>query len=69
MSRRLQIEQAVSNTDIFEDIDIKDVLKESKVGWLKTLLIAALWPTLKKILSARLNPKLVAIIEQVLQGL
>lgn len=66
---RSQIEQAVEQTDVLDDIDIKSAAKEAKIGWVKTLLIAALWPLLKKVLLKKINRRVVEIIEQVLNGL
>lgn len=65
---RARIEQAIEQTDILQDIDIKAVAKESKLGWVKTLLIAAVWPLIKKALSKKIAPKIVDIIENVLKG-
>lgn len=63
---RAAIEQQVEQTDVLADIDIKDVSKAAKIGWLKTLLIAAVWPLIKKELLKRLNSRIVQLIEDVI---
>lgn len=63
---RAAIEKQVEQTDVLADIDIKAIAKEAKIGWVKTLLIAALWPVLKGLLLKKLNARIVQIIEDVI---
>lgn len=65
---RRQIEASLADKDVFEGIDIKEVTKEAKIGWLKSLLIAAVWPLLKSVLLKKINPKIVDIIDDILMG-
>jgi len=67
--RRLQIQEAVESTDVLSDFDIKDAVKKAKVGWLKALIIAAVWPLIKKELLKHLNARIVLLIEDVINGI
>lgn len=69
MRRREEIETAVDQTDVLAHIDITEVAKEAKLGWLKTLLVKAVWPLIKPLLLKRLNPVLVNLIDSFLLGL
>ena len=66
---RAQIVNAVENTDVLEGIHIKAIAKEAKIGWVKTLLIAALWPVLKGLLLKKVNARIVQLIENVIEGI
>lgn len=66
---RAAIEQQVERMDVLADIDIKEVSKAAKIGWLKTLLIAAVWPLIKKELLKRVNSRIVQLIEDVIDVL
>ena len=65
---RAFITEAVEQTDLFEGIDIKQVSREAKIGWLKTLILVAVWPLIKSVLLQKVNPKIVKIIDQVING-
>lgn len=67
--RRREIEEAVVQTDVLGAIDIVEVAKEAKLGWLKTILVKAVWPLIKPLLLKRLNPVLVNLIDNILNGL
>lgn len=66
--RRRELEELVDETDVLADVNIKDLAKEAKLGWLKTLLITAVWPILKELLLKKINPKIVEIIDKVIQS-
>lgn len=67
--RRIEVEIAVEETDVLAHIDIVEVAKEAKLGWLKVLLIKTVWPLIKPLLLKRLNPVLVNLIDSLLIGL
>jgi hypothetical protein len=67
--RRLEIENQVEQTDVLAHIDITEVAKEAKLGWLKTILVKAVWPIIKPLLLKRLNPVLVNLIDNILNNL
>lgn len=67
--RKNQIEQVVFNADLLQDVDIKDVAREAKIGWLKSLIVIAVWPLIKSVLLKRLNPKVVELIDRVINGM
>lgn len=64
---RFVIQEKVNNTDLFEDVNIRDVSKEAKIGWLKTIILVAVWPIIKSILLRKISPKLVDLIDEVVQ--
>lgn len=64
---RSAIQSIVQDSDIFQDVDIKQTVKEAKIGWLKALIVIAVWPILKSILQKKVNPKLIDLIDDVLQ--
>jgi len=64
---RFVIQEKVNNTDLFEDVNIRDVSKEAKIGWLKTLILVAVWPIIKSILLRKISPRLVDLIDEVVQ--
>lgn len=67
--RKNQIEQAVFNADLLQYVNIKEVTKEAKIGWLKSLIVIAVWPLIKSVLLKRLNPKVVDLIDRVINGM
>lgn len=67
--RRREVEIAVEETDVLAHIDIVEVAKEAKLGWLKVLLIKTVWPLIKPLLLKRLNPVLVNLIDSLLISL
>lgn len=67
--RRREIEIEVEQTDVLAGIDIVEVAKEAKLGWIKVLLIKTVWPIIKPLLLKRLNPVLVNLIDNILNQL
>lgn len=63
---RAAIYDKVEQSDVLQDFDIKAATKSAKIGWLKSLIIAAVWPLIKKELIKHLNAKIVALIEGVM---
>ena len=64
---RFVIQEKVNNIDLFQDVNIKEVSKEAKIGWLKTIILVAVWPIIKSILLRKINPRLVDLIDEVVQ--
>jgi hypothetical protein len=64
---RFVIQEKVNNIDLFQDVNIRDVSKEAKIGWLKTIILVAVWPIIKSILLRKISPKLVDLIDDVVQ--
>lgn len=64
---RDSIEEYVYTTDLL-DVDIKRVAKSAKIGWLKSLIIIAVWPLIKHELLKHMNPKIVNFLDDVLNG-
>lgn len=64
---RFVIQEKVNNVDLFEDVNIREVSKEAKIGWLKTIILVAVWPIIKSILLRKISPKLVDLIDEVVQ--
>lgn len=69
MKRLEIIQQRVEHEKLLDSIDIREVAKEAKLGWVKTLLLLAVWPLIKPILAKKLDPKVIKIIEDLLNTL
>lgn len=64
---RFVIQEKVNNVDLFQDVNIREVSKEARIGWLKTIILVAVWPIIKSILLRKISPKLVDLIDEVVQ--
>lgn len=58
--------QQIQQTDLLADITPQDLAKEAKLGWLKKLLIVAIWPLIKPFIAKKIGEKLANILDDLL---
>ena len=63
--RREEIELLVDQSDVLADVDIKEASKEAKIGWIRTLIVVAVWPLMKRVLLKKVNPKILELIDKI----
>lgn len=67
--RRREIIEYVNEVDLLADVTPQELAKEAKLGWLKKLLIIAIWPLIKPFLAKKIGVKLTEVLENVLEGI
>lgn len=67
--RREYVLQEISNVDLLSDITPQELAKEAKLGWLKKLLIIAIWPLIKPFIAKKIGEKLADALENILEGI
>ncbi len=68
MNLREKVESSVSSTDVL-DVDIKAITKSAGISWIKRILIAVVWPDIKRELLKHVNPRIVDLLDDILRGL
>lgn len=61
--RKAFVMQQIEETDLLADINPQDLAKEAKLGWLKKILIIAIWPLIKPYISKKIGTKLADILD------
>jgi len=64
--RRREIIQAVQEVDLLEGVSPQELAKEAKLGWLKRILIIAIWPLIKPYIASKIGAKLAEVLEDLL---
>lgn len=64
--RKAFVIQQIEQADLLADITPQDLAKEAKLGWLKKLLIAAIWPLIKPFIQKKIGEKLTEILDDLL---
>lgn len=64
--RKAFVMQQIEQADLLADITPHDLAKEAKLGWLKKLLIAAIWPLIKPFIQKKIGEKLTEILDDLL---
>jgi hypothetical protein len=64
--RKAFVMQQIEQTDLLADINPHDLAKEAKLGWLKKLLIVAIWPLIKPYIAKKIGAKLAEILDDLL---
>jgi len=64
--RKAFVMQQIEQTDLLADITPQDLAKEAKLGWLKKLLIVAIWPLIKPFIAKKIGEKLANILDDLL---
>lgn len=67
--RREYVIQELQKTDLLSDVTPQDLAKEAKLGWIKRLLIIAVWPLIKPYIQKKIGEKLADSIELILEGI
>lgn len=65
--RRREVEMILEQHDLLEDIKPEELAKEAKLGWLKRLLIIAVWPIIKPFIAKKVGSKVADIIGALLE--
>lgn len=65
--RRREVEIILEQHDLLEDIKPEELAKEAKLGWLKRLLIIAVWPIIKPFIAKKVGSKVADIIGNLLE--
>ena len=65
--RRKEILMAVDQVDFLADVKPEELAKEAKLGWLKRLLIIAIWPIIKPFIAKKIGVKLADVLENILE--
>lgn len=60
--RKQEIIMEVRSNDLLEYIKPEELAKEAKLGWLKRLLIIAVWPLIKPFIAKKVGEKVADII-------
>lgn len=66
MRRRAEIMMAVDQVDLLADVKPEELAKEAKLGWLKRLLIIAVWPLIKPFIAQKIGNRLAEVLEDIL---
>lgn len=64
--RRREVLMAIEEVDLLQDIKPEELAKEAKLGWLKRLLIIAIWPIIKPFIAKKIGAKLADVLENIL---
>lgn len=64
--RKAFVMQQIEQTDLLADITPQDLAKEAKLGWLKKILIVAIWPLIKPFIAKKIGEKLANILDELL---
>lgn len=64
--RKAFVMQQIEQTDLLADITPQDLAKEAKLGWIKKLLIVAIWPLIKPYIAKKIGSKLAEILDDLL---
>lgn len=66
MMTKYLLMQQINDTDLLADITPHDLAKEAKLGWLKKILIIAIWPLIKPYIQKKIGEKLTEILDDLL---
>lgn len=55
----------IAQESIIDNIDIKSVVKDAKLGWLKEFFLLKIWPLIKDKLEQKLKEIIVDLIEKI----
>lgn len=58
--------QQIEETDLLADINPNELAKEAKLGWLKKILIVAIWPLIKPFIQRKIGLKLAEVLDDLL---
>lgn len=64
--RKAFVMQQIEQADLLADIKPQDLAKEAKLGWLKKLLIIAIWPLIKPYIASKVSMKLASLLDDLL---
>lgn len=64
--RKAFVIQQIEQADLLADITPQDLAKEAKLGWLKKLLIVAIWPLIKPYIASKVSAKLANLLDDLL---
>lgn len=62
--RRRRVLDVVQSTDFLEDVKPEELAKEAKLGWLKRILIIAVWPLIKPFIAKKIGERLTEVLEE-----
>jgi len=66
--RKPEIENHVEQVDLFANVDIKEVAKEAKLGWIIIQILIKVWPKIRAILVKKQKTGLVDVIDLIVNG-
>lgn len=61
---RRRVLDVVQSTDFLEDVKPEELAKEAKLGWLKRILIIAVWPLIKPFIAKKIGERLTEVLEE-----
>lgn len=64
--RKAFVMQQIEQTDLLADVTPQDLAKEAKLGWIKKILIIAIWPLIKPFIAKKIGAKLTEILDDLL---
>lgn len=67
--RRREVIEYVQEVDLLADVTPQDLAKEAKLGWLKKILIIAIWPLIKPFIAKKVGLKLADVLEGLLDDI
>lgn len=67
--RRRELIEYVQEVDLLADVTPQDLAKEAKLGWLKKLLIIAIWPIIKPFIAKKIGARLAEVLEGLLDDI
>lgn len=67
--RRRELIEYVQEVDLLADVTPQDLAKEAKLGWLKKLLIIAIWPLIKPFIAKKIGERLANVLEGLLDDI
>jgi len=67
--RRREVIEAIQEVDLLADVNPQELAKEAKLGWLKRLLIIAVWPLIKPYIASKIGARLAEVLENLLDDI
>lgn len=67
--RRRELIEYVQEVDLLADVTPQDLAKEAKLGWLKKILIIAIWPLIKPFIAKKIGERLANVLEGLLEDI
>ena len=67
--RRREVIEYVQEVDLLADVTPQDLAKEAKLGWLKKILIIAIWPLIKPFIAKKVGERLADVLEGLLDDI
>lgn len=61
---RRRVLDVVQSTDFLEDVKPEELAKDAKLGWLKRIIIIAIWPLIKPFIAKKIGDRLTEVLEE-----